>query len=82
MMLSNEEIEQRFRDIEHVYYVKVEGDGYKYQLTIVTDIFLKKSKVVRQKWVYAQLKDLITTGTLHALSMKTWTQEEWGKQHG
>ena len=81
-MLSNEEIEQRFKDMEHVFYVKVEGDGYQYQLTIVTDIFLDKSKVARQQWVYAQLKDLITTGMLHALSMKTWTKEEWGKQRG
>jgi acid stress-induced BolA-like protein IbaG/YrbA len=81
-MLSNEEIEQKFKDIEHVFYVKVEGDGYKYQLTLVTDIFLDKSKVARQQWVYAQLTDYITTGKLHALSMKTWTKEEWGKQHG
>ena len=81
-MLSNEEIEQRLKDIEHVFYVKVEGDGYKYQLTIVTDIFLDKSTVARQQWVYAQLKDFITTGKLHALSMKTWTKEEWGNQHG
>lgn len=81
-MLSNEEIEQRFRDIDGVIYVKVEGDGYKYQLTIVTDEFIGKSKVGRQQWVYAQLKDLITTGRLHALNMKTWTKEEWGNQHG
>ncbi len=81
-MLSNEEIEQRFKDLDQVYYVKVEGDGYQYQLTIVTDIFLDKSKVARQQWVYAQLKDFITTGMLHALSMKTWTKEEWGKQRG
>jgi len=81
-MLSNEEIEQRFKDIEQVFYVKVEGDGYKYQLTIVTDIFLEKTKVARQQWVYAQLNDLITTGKLHALSMKTWTKEEWGNHHG
>lgn len=81
-MLSNEEIEQRFKDMEHVSYVQVEGDGYQYKLTIVTDIFLDKSKVARQQWVYAQLNDFITTGKLHALSMKTWTEEEWGKQRG
>lgn len=81
-MLSNEEIEQRFKDIDDVFYVKVEGDGYQYQLTIVTDIFLNKSKVARQQWVYSQLKDFITTGMLHAISMKTWTKEEWGKQRG
>lgn len=81
-MLSNEEIEQRLKDIKDVFYVNVEGDGYKYQVTIVTDAFLNKSKVARQQWVYAQLKDFITTGRLHALSMETWTKEEWGKKHG
>lgn len=79
-MLSNEEIEKQFSTIGDVNYVKVEGDGYHYQLTIVGDVFLNKSKVARQQWVYAQLKDLITSGKLHALQMKTWTNEEWGKQ--
>ncbi|KGP62520.1 BolA family transcriptional regulator [Legionella norrlandica] len=81
-MLSNEEIEQRLKENDNVFYVKVEGDGYQYQVTIVTDLFLNKSKVARQQWVYAQLKDFITTGRLHAISMKTWTKEEWGRQHG
>ncbi len=79
-MVSNEEIEEQLKAIDQVSYVKVEGNGYQYQITIVTDIFLNKSKVTRQQWVYAQLKDLITSGKLHALTMKTWTQEEWGEQ--
>jgi acid stress-induced BolA-like protein IbaG/YrbA len=79
-MVSNEEIEEQFRAIDHVSYVKVEGDGYQYQLTLVTDMFLNKSKVARQQWVYAQLNDLITSGKLHALTMKTWTKKEWGEQ--
>lgn len=81
-MVSNEEIEEQLKAIEDVFYVKVDGDGYKYQLTIVTDRFLNQSKVARQQWVYAQLKDYITSGKLHAISMKTWTKEEWGQQNG
>lgn len=81
-MISNEEIEQKFKEIEEVIHVAVEGDGYHYQLTIVTDLFINKTKVARQQWVYAQLKDFITTGRLHALNMKTWTKEEWGSKHG
>ena len=81
-MLSNEELEHRLMSINDVEYVQVLGDGYHYQLTIVSDVFLGKSKVARQQWVYAQLKDEITTGSLHALSMKTWTKNEWEKQHG
>ncbi|KTD66190.1 BolA family protein [Legionella spiritensis] len=81
-MVSNEELEKQLAAISGVELVKVDGDGYHYQLTIVSDLFAGKSRVARQQWVYAQLKDHITTGSLHALSMKTWTKEEWGKQHG
>ena len=80
-MLSNDDLEKKLKAIDEVYYVKVEGDGYQYQLTIVSDLFLEKSKVARQQWVYKQLKDEITTGRLHAISMKTLTKKEWSN-HG
>lgn len=81
-MTSNEELERHLLEAGEVEFVKMEGDGYHYQLTIVSDEFLGKSKVARQQWVYARLKDYITSGSLHALSMKTWTKEEWEKSHG
>lgn len=81
-MLTNEAVEAKLRAIPEVHYVKVDGDGYHYNLTLVSDVFLGKSKVVRQQWVYSLLQEYITTGSLHALSMKTWTKEEWEIQHG
>ena len=81
-MLSNEEIETLLKNIEEVDYVQVQGDGYHYHITIVSDVFCDKSKVARQQWVYGQLNQYITSGRLHALSMKTWTTDEWEKQHG
>lgn len=81
-MITNAELERYFVETGEVDFVQVEGDGYHYQLTIVSDSFLDKSKVARQQWVYAKLKDYITTGSLHALSMKTWTKEEWENSHG
>jgi acid stress-induced BolA-like protein IbaG/YrbA len=81
-MIANEDIERHLRAAGEVEYVQVTGDGYHYQLTIVSDAFLGKAKVARQQWVYARLRDYITTGSLHALSMKTWTKAEWEKEHG
>jgi acid stress-induced BolA-like protein IbaG/YrbA len=81
-MISNEELERRLIESDEVEFVEVSGDGYHYQLTIVSNAFQGKSKVARQQWVYAKLKDYITSGSLHALSMKTLTKEEWGKNHG
>lgn len=43
-MISNEEIEALFKAIDDIAYVKVEGNGYQYELTIVTDIFAHKSR--------------------------------------
>ena len=65
-----------------VEHVAIESDGYHYHVTVVSDIFSEKSKLLRQKWVYAQLKQYITAGSLHALQMKTWTISEWEKQRG
>ena len=81
-MLNNDQLEHQLAAIDGVEYVNVSGDGYHYQLTIVSDVFADKSKVARQQWVYAQVRDYITTGSLHALSMKTWTKNEWEKQRG
>lgn len=81
-MLTNEAVEKKLQEIPEVIYVKVEGDGYHYNLTLVSDVFAGMSKVARQQWVYGLLKEYITTGSLHALSMKTWTKDEWEIQHG
>lgn len=81
-MITNAEIEQRLLGTDDVSLVKVDGDGYHYQLTVVGDVFLNRSLVARQQWVYAKLKDLITAGSLHAITMKTFTKEEWEKKHG
>lgn len=81
-MISNEELERSLLESDEVEFVKVDGDGYHYQLTIVSDIFLGKSKVARQQWVYAKLKEYITGGSLHALTMQTFTKAEWEKTHG
>lgn len=81
-MLSNDALEKIFKDCDEVSYVKVDGDGYHYQLTIVSDAFIGKSLVARQQWVYKKLGNLITAGTVHALSMKTNTKEEWENTHG
>ena len=81
-MLSNEVLEQQLNGLDDVHYAIVEGDGYHYQLTIVSNGFTGKTKVARQQWVYGQLKDYISSGSLHAITMKTFTEEEWRNQNG
>ncbi len=81
-MISNEELEQRLKETISAAYVKVEGDGYHYNLIIVSDEFIGKSLVARQQWVYKQVNQEIISGSLHALTMKTWTVQEWETKRG
>lgn len=81
-MISNEVVEQRLLENKEVCFVKVDGDGYHYQLIVVSDVFIGKPQVQRHQWVYGKLKDFIKTGELHALNMTTWTKDEWEKKNG
>ena len=55
----------------------VEGDGSHFQAVVVSDEFSGKSLVQKQKLVYATVNDKIASGELHALSIKTYTSDEW-----
>ena len=81
-MISNDELKARLEGVDGVTLADVHGDGSHYQVVVVSDHFLGKSAVARQQWVYAQLNDLIMSGLVHALQMKTWTNVEWETQHG
>jgi acid stress-induced BolA-like protein IbaG/YrbA len=61
--------------------VVVEGDdGRHFTATIITDAFINKKLLERQKMVYAIIGGHITSGAIHALSLKTFTEQEWQDQ--
>lgn len=59
--------------------VTVTGDGHHFQAQIIYAGFLNKSRVQRQQMVYRILNAHITSGELHAISLKTFTEEEFNK---
>ena len=59
--------------------VKVEGDGSHFDAIVIGKVFDGLSLVKKQQTVYATLGDKITSGELHALTIKTFTPEEWDK---
>lgn len=58
-------------------HLHVEGDGYHFVLTIVSDDFDNLPSVKRQQTIYALLNKEITSGDIHALSIKAYTPDEW-----
>lgn len=57
--------------------VEVTGDGYHFQVTLISERFAGQRAVQRQQLVYAAVQEWIASGELHALSMRTFTPTEW-----
>ncbi len=81
-MIENNEIEALLKGQPDITLAKVDGDGYHYQITVVSPAFQNLNRVKRQQKVYALLKEWITEGSLHAITMKTLTPEEWENING
>lgn len=55
----------------------VEGDGAHFLACVVCQAFSGKSRLQKQQLVNDTVKTQLLNGTLHALSIKTFTPEEW-----
>lgn len=57
--------------------VNVAGADCNFTLMVISDSFEGLSPLKRQQKVMACFADELATGALHALSVKTFTQDEW-----
>jgi acid stress-induced BolA-like protein IbaG/YrbA len=55
----------------------VTGDGRHFDAIVISPEFSGKSRIQKQQLVYATLGETIANGTLHAISIKTFTPDEW-----
>jgi acid stress-induced BolA-like protein IbaG/YrbA len=58
--------------------VEVDGDGTHFEAVIVSDTFIGKTLLDRHKMVYGVLGDAMKE-RIHALSLKTYTPQQWEK---
>lgn len=59
--------------------VQVQGDGSHFEALVVSETFAGQSPVKRQQAVFGTLGDRITSGAIHAITIKAYTPEEWEK---
>lgn len=57
----------------------VTGDGCSASVVVISDAFDGLSLLKQQKLVYNSLGDNITNGTIHALTIKSYTPAQWDK---
>lgn len=79
-MLSAQQLEAYITQNLACEYIKVLGDdGTHFESVIVSNAFVGKSMVQQHQLVYTALGDRMRS-EIHALSMKTYTPEQWLKQ--
>lgn len=64
-------------DLDEVY---VQGENSHYGVIAVSDSFATLSKVKQQQMIYAPLTEFFATNAIHALTIKTFTTEQWKKE--
>ena len=79
-MVTPESIQQNIEQGMSHTYVSVTGDGTHFEAVVVSEEIAGKSRVQRHQHVYQTLGDRMRA-EIHALSMKTYTPDEWREQN-
>jgi len=58
--------------------VQVSGDGRHFDAVVISQAFAGKSLLEQHRMVYAALGDKMG-GDIHALTMRTYTREQWAQ---
>lgn len=75
--LSNHDIEQLVKQGMSDSQVFVEGAGCDLTVTVISTQFTDLTAVKKQQLVMATLTDVLASGKLHAVSVQTYTPDEW-----
>jgi acid stress-induced BolA-like protein IbaG/YrbA len=78
--MTNEEIKALLLESLSVDEIHVKSEGSHYQIIAVGDELVSMSRVKRQQAVYAPLSEKVADGTLHAISIKTFSAKDWQRE--
>ena len=76
MSISNADVTKLIEDGIPGASVTVDGDGYKYETTVISASFEGLNTLKRHQAVYAAVNSAITSGELHALTITAKTPAE------
>jgi acid stress-induced BolA-like protein IbaG/YrbA len=79
MIVTPESIQANIAQNMATTHLTVVGDGHHFEAVVVSAAFTGKSRVQRHQLVYQTLGGRMRD-EIHALSMKTYTPQEWAEQ--
>jgi acid stress-induced BolA-like protein IbaG/YrbA len=80
-MVTPESIQLNISQGMHTKHLQVVGDGRHFEAVVVSEEFEGKSRVQRHQLVFKVLGDRMRDEMIHALSLKTFTPQEWLSQN-
>tara|TARA_B100001094_G_scaffold333292_1_gene410377 strand:- start:7771 stop:8028 length:258 start_codon:yes stop_codon:yes gene_type:complete len=66
--------------VEEFSEVHVRVEGSHYEIIVISDLFLDMKRVQQQQAVYAPLMQYIASGDMHAVTIKTFTLQQWQRE--
>jgi acid stress-induced BolA-like protein IbaG/YrbA len=75
--MTAQELQHIIRNGLNCAHIELDGDGRHWYATVVSAEFEGKRLIQRHQRVYATLGEKMHTDEVHALSMKTYTPQEW-----
>jgi acid stress-induced BolA-like protein IbaG/YrbA len=81
-VLSADDLQRRVQEAlpgAEVVFKDLTGTGDHFEARVVSAGFAGKSMIEQHQAVYAPLQDVLRTGELHALVLKTYTPEQWAR---
>lgn len=78
--MEPKKIEELLKNSLYLDEVYVQGENSHYGVIAVSDNFATLSKVKQQQMIYAPLTEFFATNVIHALTIKTFTTEQWKKE--
>ncbi|GAA0860210.1 BolA family protein [Aliiglaciecola litoralis] len=78
--MNNQQIETLLKEQLELAEVHVTSEGSHFQIIAVSDKFDEMSRVKKQQFIYGPLKEQIADGTMHAISIKTFSEKQWQRE--
>ena len=78
--METKDIEKLITDAVELDEIHVAFDGSQCKVIAVADFLGELSRVKKQQTIYAPLAEVINAGTIHAVSIKTFTTTDWQRE--
>lgn len=76
----NNEVERLLREALSLDELYVKSEGSHFEVIAVSAAFADMSRLKRQQAINGPLMELIAQNAIHALTIKTFTPEQWARE--